>query len=155
MDAIIDPAADDIWDAVATTVTAQGAEEHQPRTDQEWLALRRRVIDLAEATNLLVIDGRRVARTYVPPDGPGVLDSIGVQGRLDRAPEAFAGYASGLREAALLALAAVDGRDANALLKAGGKIDAACERCHQAYWYPGQKIPTPKAVAGIDRVPPN
>jgi hypothetical protein len=154
MDAIVDPAADDIWDAVATTVTVQGAEEHRPQTDEAWLALRRRVIDLAEATNLLVIDGRRVARAYVPPDGPGVLDSIGVQARLDRSPEAFAGFAFGLHEAALQALAAVDARDANALLKAGGRIDAACERCHQAYWYPDQKIPSP-ASAGRARPSPS
>ena len=62
MDSLVDPSADYIWDAVATTVTAKGKEEKYPRTDEEWKELRRRAIQLMEASNLLLIPGRRVAR---------------------------------------------------------------------------------------------
>jgi hypothetical protein len=147
MDAIVDPAADDIWDAVATTVTRKGTQEHQPRSAQQWQALRRRVITLVESTNLLVIPGRRATQGYVPSEGPGVLDSKGVQSRIDGGPAAFAVFALNLRQAALGALQAVDARDPQALLRAGGRIDAACEQCHQAYWYPDQKIPAPRPLA--------
>ena len=57
MDSLIDPAADYIWDAVATTVTAKGREEKYPRTDEEWKELRRRAIHLLEGANLLLIPG--------------------------------------------------------------------------------------------------
>lgn len=145
MDAVVDPAADDIWDAVATTVTRKGTDEHQPRTAEQWQAVRRRVITLVESTNLLVIPGRRATQAYVASEGPGVLDSTGVQARLDAGRPAFDAFAQNLRVAAEGALQAVDARDAAALLKAGGRIDAACEQCHQAYWYPDQKIPGPPA----------
>ena len=143
MDAIVDPAADDIWDAVATTVTRKGTDEHQPRTVEQWQAVRRRVITLLESTNLLVIPGRKAAQAYVPSEGPGVLDSAGVQTRIDAGRPSFDVFAQNLRVAAEGALQAVDAKDPQALLSAGGKIDAACEQCHRAYWYPDQKIPVP------------
>ena len=36
MDSFVDPSADYIWDAVSTTVTAKGAVERYPQTDDEW-----------------------------------------------------------------------------------------------------------------------
>lgn len=149
MDAVVDPAADDIWDAVATTVTRKGTEEHQPRTPEQWLAVRRRVITLLESTNLLVVPGRKATRAYVASEGPGVLDSAGVQARLDAGRPAFAAFAQNLRVAAEGALRAVDARDPQALLVAGGRIDAACEQCHMAYWYPDQKIPEPRTPGTV------
>ena len=40
------------------------------------------------------------------------------------------------RTAASASLAAIDKRDANALLEAGGDLDEACENCHKRFWYP-------------------
>lgn len=143
MNAVIDPAADDIWDSVASTISLAGTQEQQPRSDEEWQTVRRRAITLAEATNLLVMGGRRATKRYVAAEATGVLDSIGVQAKIDTSPAAFAVYAQRLHEAALLALDAIDAKDPKALLQAGGKIDAACEQCHQTYWYPDQRIPSP------------
>src|SRR5690349_20690295 len=61
MDGIVDPAADELWDAVQTTVTSAGVEEIQPHTPEEWAGIRRKAIALLEASTLLAIDGRQVA----------------------------------------------------------------------------------------------
>ena len=62
MDSIVDPASDYIWDAVETTVSAKGVEEKAPHTDEDWKQVRRHAIMLLEATNLLQIPGRHVAK---------------------------------------------------------------------------------------------
>jgi hypothetical protein len=59
---MVDPAADFLWESVSTSVTEKGAVEKQPRTDAEWNEVQRQAIILAEASNLLLMDGRRVAR---------------------------------------------------------------------------------------------
>lgn len=141
MDAHVDPAADAIWASVATVGTKDGTEERQPRSDEEWLALRRHAIVLVEAGNLLVMPGRKVSHGYVASEGPGVLDSTQVQTRIEVDHAGFVRYAAGLQNAGLEVLAAIDARNAERLLQAGGKLDNACESCHQAYWYPLQKLP--------------
>src|SRR4026207_1823074 len=62
MDSIVDPSADTLWGSGATTVDAQGMHERFPRTDEEWQEVRRQAIRLMEATNLLVMPGRIVAK---------------------------------------------------------------------------------------------
>ena len=141
MDAQVDPAADAIWGSVATIITKQGTEERQPRTDEEWLSLRRQAILLVEAGNLLVMPGRKVSHGYVASEGPGVLDSTQVQKRIEVDHAGFVTYAAGLQNAGLEILAAIDARNADRLLQAGERLDNACESCHQAYWYPFQKLP--------------
>src|SRR6185503_49065 len=61
MDAQVDPAADEIWNSVASIVTASGIEEKQPRTDEEWEALKLKAFLVIEGSNLLVMPGRKVA----------------------------------------------------------------------------------------------
>lgn len=117
MAAQIDPAADALWASVAITLTAAGEEVRQPRTAEEWAAVRRSAITLIEATDLLATEERPIA----PADA-------------GRAP--FRGFAQSLREAGLKALAAIDAKDAPRLLEVGGEIDQACEACHLVYWYP-------------------
>src|SRR5262245_5368168 len=55
MDSIVDPSADELWESVATVVTATGTEERQPRTDEEWKAVRQDAIRIVEAANLLLM----------------------------------------------------------------------------------------------------
>jgi len=141
MDAEIDPAADYIWAAVGTVVTRAGTEERRPHGDEEWRELRRRAIVLVEATNLLMMPGRAVSAAPIPSEGPGVLDSAEIAANLRRDPAAFAGFAVNLRTAGLAVLAAIEAKDADALSKAGETLDAACESCHVANWYPHQVIP--------------
>ena len=72
MDSMVDPNADYIWESVATIVTAAGTEERQPRTDEDWITLRRRAIPLIEATNLLQMPGRHVAKPGEKSENPGI-----------------------------------------------------------------------------------
>ena len=62
MDSLVDPSGDFLFDSVATIVTASGTEERAPRTDEEWTSVRRAAIRIMEATNLLLMPGRHVAK---------------------------------------------------------------------------------------------
>jgi hypothetical protein len=145
MEGEVDPAADALWDSVAVIMSASGTEERQPRTDAEWKAVRLQALQLIEATNLLSMPGRRVGTGSTPP-GPGELPPAERQRRVDADHEAFVGFATVLREAARAALAAIDARDPQRLMDAGGTLDTACEACHLAYWYPSQTPPGAQAA---------
>jgi cytochrome c556 len=137
MDTRVDPAADVLWDSVAFIASAKGEEDRRPRTRAEWDAVRRSALALLESVDELGIPGRRVATEDKKP-GPGELKASEIQRLIDSNPEVFARRAQGLRSAATRALTAIDAKDADALMTAGGLIDEACEACHVEFWYPHQ-----------------
>jgi hypothetical protein len=143
MDAEVDPAADFLWDSVATISRLDGIEERRPRTQEEWQEVRRHALTLIEATNLLVMSGRRVSHTYVAAAGDDELDSNQAQAKIDADHAAFVGFAQGLRAATAEALRAIDKNDAEALFETGSVIDAACENCHTVFWYPKRSAAGP------------
>jgi len=130
MDAEIDPAADALWESVAVI----NGEEKQPRTQEEWQAVRRSAITLIEATNLIVMDGRRISPAGVRY--PDEADPTGLEQRYEANRAAFAGMAQALRAVALKTLDAIDAKDTKRLFDLGGDLDEACEACHVVYWYP-------------------
>src|SRR5262249_48920597 len=91
-------------------------------------------------TNLLLIEGRRVAPMDAPAGAEGELTPAEMQRRLDATRPSFVGFAQGLRLAGLKALAAIDAKDPQGLMDAGGTIDEACEARHVTYGYPSQKV---------------
>lgn len=136
MDGMVDPAADTIWNSVATTITAKGREEKAPHTDEEWATVHRSAMQLLEASNLLQIPGRHVAK-------PGERNEQGIELQPDQIEtlikqdrQAWIALAHSLHDAATLALNAADARDPSKVLDSGEEIDNACEKCHQKYWYP-------------------
>lgn len=138
MDSTVDPAADTLWDAVEVISTAVGIEDKHPHTDEQWQAVRRGAITLIEATNLLVMPGRRAA----PPgtrSAPGELTPEQIDRKIATSRPAFEQFANVLRLSAVQALNAIDRRDSAALLDAGNALDEACEACHLNYWYPYQQ----------------
>lgn len=153
----IDPAADALWDSVAYIATTAGIEDRKPRTDEEWKAVRTSAVTLIEATNLLSMPGRRVAAdaqpsghaladpsagsSADPSPALGELTHTEIQQRVESTHEGFAQFAHGLQDAGLKALAAIDAKDPQGLMDAGGAIDEACEACHVTYWYPNQQRP--------------
>ena len=149
MDGQVDPAADFLWEAVATISTEKGFEEHRPRTDEEWKAVRQRAVQLAEAANLLMMPGRVIAH-------PGqALADEGTQGNLTHAEAeklleddraSFVAFARALQVTAVNAIDAIDKRDIDAYLEVGGAIDEACESCHLRFWYPGSTPPPTAAT---------
>jgi hypothetical protein len=140
MDGQIDPAADGLWDSVAFIATEAGTEDRQPRTDAQWKAVRTNAITLIEAANLLSMPGRRVASADAPV-GPGELRPAEIQRRMESSHGAFVQFARALQQAGMKALTAIDAKDPQALMDAGGVIDEACEACHMTYWYPNQQRP--------------
>jgi hypothetical protein len=137
MDSVVDPSADYIWESVATIVTKKGTEERRPRTDEDWKQVRRRAIAMIEGTNLLIMDGRLVAKPGEKSENPGIeLGPEEIKAVIDSDRASFIKFAHGLHDAGTKALAAIDKKDADALSDAGETIDEACEQCHLKYWYP-------------------
>jgi plastocyanin len=134
---MVDPKADAIWNSVATIVTLEGTEEKRPRTEEDWVALRHDAITLVEATNLLLIGGRQVAKPGVKSENPGIeLEPEEIQARIAQDPETWKKMVHGLHDASVVMLDAVDARNVDMLFDNGGNLDAACESCHRQYWYP-------------------
>ena len=128
MDSMVDPSADFLWESVATIVTKKGTEERRPRTDDEWKAVRRAAITLVEATNLLIMDGRAVAKPGEKSENPGIeLSPEAIRRVMDDDPDTLIKLAGSLHDAGMKALAAIDAKNADALSDAGEVIDNACE----------------------------
>jgi hypothetical protein len=142
MQSVIDPNADVVWLAVTTVQSAKGTVETKPRTDEEWMKVRHGAIALTEASNLLMIPGRHVARPGERSETPGVeLEPAEMEVLINKDLAAWRRRAHGLHEAGLAALQAIDARDADTLFEVGEQIERACEGCHSQYWYPNEKIP--------------
>jgi len=140
----VDPSADALWESVGTTVSSAGTEEHQPRTEAEWLEVRRHAIVLTEATNLLVMPGRKVAAPGKKLEDEGVLGiytAAEAQAAIDGKHEVFVAFAHALHDAAEKMLTAIDAKNPQGMLTAGEAIDEACESCHMTFWYPNQVLP--------------
>ena len=142
----VDPAADFLWESVATVSGPKGTEEKQPRTDAEWQAVRRQALLLIEGANLLMMDGRVVAhpgQKLEGAPGPGDYTPDQALAEITAHRAEFNAFALGLLNAGNEALQAVEGRNVEAFLEAGGTIDEACEGCHKRFWYPGGGAPPP------------
>jgi len=145
MAAEVDPSADALWESVGTVVTQSGAKNNHPTTDKQWNELRSHAVVLIEAANLLLVDGRRVAREGVQKiedqGTPGNLSAEQSQKLIDDNRSSFASFATALRTVGEQMLKAIDAKNPNDLMEAGAALDEVCEGCHLKFWYPGQKIP--------------
>jgi hypothetical protein len=140
MDSIVDPNADFIWESVETVVSAKGIEEKRPRNDEEWKEVRRHAIALLEATNLLQMPGRHVAKPGEKADDPKVeLGPEQIEDLINKDRASWTKHAQALHDATMEVLKTIDAKDADALLNNSDKIDTACENCHLQYWYPNEK----------------
>jgi hypothetical protein len=139
MDSVVDPNADFVWQSVSTSLSSKGIEEKAPRTDDEWREVRRHTIAIMEATNMLQIPGRRVARPGDKAEDvrieepPEVIQTV-----IDSDRASWYKNTRGLYDAAALTLTAIDAKNVKGLVDAGDKVDKACEACHLKYWYPNQ-----------------
>jgi hypothetical protein len=148
---MIDPLADNIFDAVWWASGRNGNEEHRPRTDADWEKVRVGAVTLAEGIYLL-----KVPRPFAPPGdvnnsvgpNPPELSPAQIRAKLEKDPVLWNAKIEALRNVALETLEAVKKKDVDALFEAGSDLDDACEQCHLEYWYPGdkklrQKVPRP------------
>src|SRR5262245_23284702 len=144
MEAMVDPHADGVWESVGTTITRESVVEHQPRTDEEWRAVRLHALALVESTNLLMMQGRKLVPLGCKICDEGsqvVLSTEEGEKLLVSQHDAFVGYASALGEVAGRMLKAIDARQVDQMIEIGTDMDEVCERCHMTFWYPNQKFP--------------
>jgi hypothetical protein len=147
MDAEVDSNADWLWDAVSTEYTAKGIIDRRPKTDEDWKEVRNHAIALLEASNLLQMPGRAVAKPGEKSENPGIEEGpeeIKALMNADRAT--WIKYARGLYDSTKLVLDAIEKKDAEQMLDLGDQLDQACENCHMHYWYPHQFDPHPEGL---------
>jgi hypothetical protein len=138
MHSMIDPSGDFLFHSVQTIADDSGVREIAPHTDAEWENVRQRLIILQEAPDLL--EGRRAARIRDRSKNPEVESQPEeIQTLLDSERATFVLRAQRLRDAAAVAMKAVDAKNKDALLVGLDGIDKACESCHLRYWYPKDK----------------
>ena len=109
MQAVVDPNADAIWDAVKSIDTKDGSQEIRPKTDEAWTAVRNAAVTVAEAGNLLMLVPRA-------KDGGEWMK---------RAQEMI--------DTGEAAIRAVEAKNADRLFTVGGDIYEACSNCHRQY----------------------
>jgi len=142
MEHMIDPASDEVFDAVGTDAGAQGIVEVAPRTEEDWGKVRNGAIVLAEGISLL-----KVPRLFAPPGdvnvsagpNPPELSPTEIKAKIDADPVLWNAKIEALRNVALEILEIVKKKDAAELFDANGDLDQACEGCHLEYWYPREK----------------
>ena len=109
MEAMVMPAAQALWDSVAVSVTEKGIAETKPQTGEDWEKLRWQAIALIEATNLLVVPGRRAAHPGATSENPGTeLEPAQIQALLDHQRPSFIAHAHVLQTNHPEAYAAAD-----------------------------------------------
>ena len=86
-----------------------GAAGEPPKDDEDWLNVERNALALAESGNLLMLPGRARDDTEWRQQSVALI------------------------EAATLAVAAAEAKNAGKLAEAGDAIYAACESCHQHF----------------------
>ena len=109
MKGIVGPAATVVFEAVGTTVTVAGREDKFPRSDSEWEAVGNSAVALAEAGNLLMMEGRAV------DNGEWIKMS------------------QAMINAAKIALKATEAKSADDVLASGDAINVSCDNCHRRY----------------------
>ncbi len=109
MGGIVAPAATVIFESVSTTVSEKGVEEKAPASEEEWAAVGNSAAALAEAGNLLMMEGRAVDRGDWIKMSQAMIDA----GRQN--------------------LKAVEAKSADGILDAGAVLNTSCDDCHQRY----------------------
>jgi hypothetical protein len=138
---MIDPAADNVFNAVGSTITKQGMVNIEPKTEEDWDKIRTGAVTLAEGAYLL-----KIRRPFTPPGdennsaGPDAVELSPAQitAKVERDPVEWNARIEALRNVALEALDVARRKDVNELWDVGENLDKACEACHRSYWYPGE-----------------
>ncbi len=140
MNRLIDPAADAIWASVGTIETKDGSHLRAPQTDAQWLKVTGYAQSLVAGAKRLQEPGLPVGTNahsrLADADTPGTRNAAQIRAHIDADPARFRAAATRLEKASDKALTAARTRDVSGLLSAGEALDAACEACHAAYWYP-------------------
>ena len=148
---MLDPIADNIFDAVSIIEDKNGTVEKVPKTEEDWDKIRIGATTLAEGAYLL-----KVRRPFVPPGeennitGPDAVELSAAQitRKIEADPVEWNARIEALRNVGLEVLDIVRRKDVKELWDASDNLDQACENCHRSYWYPGE---TPEFYGRLDR----
>jgi hypothetical protein len=140
---MIDPMADNIFNAVGTRVTKDGTVDVEPKTEEDWDKIRIGAISLAEGASLL-----KLRRPFTPPGDENdsarrdavELSPAQIAAKVERDPVEWNARIEALRNVALEALDVIRRKDVSELWDVGENLDKACEACHRSYWYPGEGV---------------
>jgi hypothetical protein len=140
---MIDPIADNIFDAIAIIVDKGGTVEHSPKTEEEWATVRIGGVTMAEGAYLL-----KVRRPWAPPGdennstGPDAVELSPAQitAKVEKDPVEWNARIEALRNVGLQVIDIVNRKATQELWDASENLDAACEACHRSYWYPGETL---------------
>jgi len=110
MTMILDPAADAVWDAVGTVITAEGRDYWEPETDEEWAVVANGAMTIIEGANLLMIGERA------------------------RDQEGWMQLSRSMAEAGMQMHEAAEAKDADLVFELGETVYRTCDRCHNLYW---------------------
>ncbi len=138
---LIDPLADNIFDAVKTVVSDKGVVDTVPTTDADWDKIRIGAVAMAEAAYLL-----KIPRPFAQAGdlnnstGPDAVELSPAQitAKVEADPVEWNARIETLRNVGREVLDIVKRKDVEELWEAGVNLDEACENCHRAYWYPGE-----------------
>jgi hypothetical protein len=106
---VMEPAADEYWDAVGVIVDAEGEHEIEPQTPEEWDRVKYNAYTFTEAGNLLMMPTR-------------AQDN----GEWMRLAQAFI-------ESGQKAIRAAEARDKAGVFDTGAEVYEACTNCHATY----------------------
>jgi len=139
---MIDPTADNIFDAVWWDETANGLVEHRPTSEQDWEKVKVGAVTIVEGIELLKMP-RALAPAGDVNNSVGLhapeLSPTAIRAKIDKDPVLWLAKIQALRNVGLEVLDVVKKKDVDGLWQAGGDLEDACEACHLEYWYPGDK----------------
>jgi hypothetical protein len=140
MESVVDPSADALWGAVGTVMDKEGTHELLPKTQEEWLDLRRAAVRIIEGGNLLMMPDREAAPAGTKSEAPGVeLEPPQITALIKKKRRDFNAFAKELQLLGLEALRASDAKNVDLLVEIGGRMENVCESCHKTFWYPPEK----------------
>jgi hypothetical protein len=108
MQGIVGPAAKVVFESVSTTVSFEGVEEKAPKTQAEWEAVGNSAAALVESANLMMVGNRAIDADWTK-------------------------ISQALADAGIVALKAIEAKNAEALLASGEAINESCNACHRKY----------------------
>src|SRR3954453_20865100 len=128
----IDPVADNVFNAVGSTLTKKGMVEWEPKTDEDWEKVTVGAVSLAESVYLL-----KVPRPFAPAGdlnnstGPDAVEMSPAEITAKVASDPAEGNAriETRRNAALAVMEVVKKKDSAGMWEAGEILDQACESC--------------------------
>jgi hypothetical protein len=138
---MLDPIADNVFDAVSIVVNKKGRVEKVPSTQEDWDRIRVGGVALAEGAYLL-----KIRRPFTPAGdlnnstGPDAveLSPDAITAKIEKDPVEWNARIEALRNVGLQVMDIVRRKDVLELWDASENLEAACESCHRSYWYPGE-----------------